>query len=257
MDNINLLPENEYKEFESRFYLNPNLQVDSTNQFIDNLRASQGADNQQINMSTRNLGTQVPSNLGGLTGGTGYFTSRYQTPQTNAATQNLRTAALLAAMNQAGKNELAMWQKRQQDAYMAYQKSQNDKANVTDTVEDPKDNVELTDTSKTIVGETPGVVGGYTVANVDADTGKVLGYTGIPYGEEYKTNYTTYLNDALSTPTRVKGAKGVFKNDTTYIHTLPNGNTVAVDEAKYDLVDKGNGYVLRDKNTGAEYPVGG
>lgn len=131
MDNINFLPENEQTEFESMRYLNPNLQVTRTNQFIDNLRANQQANNQQITMQARNLGTQVPSNLGGLTGGTGYFTSRYQTPQTNAATQNLRTAALLAAMNQAGKNELAMWQKRQQDAYRAYQKRQNDKTNTT------------------------------------------------------------------------------------------------------------------------------
>lgn len=131
MDTYNLLPENEYKEAEDRRHLNPNLQVDAANTFIDNLRSNQQANNAQITMQAKNLGTQVPSNLGGLTGGDGYFTSRYQTPQTNAATQNLRTAALLAAMNQAGKNELAMWQKRQQDAYRAYQKRQNDKTNTT------------------------------------------------------------------------------------------------------------------------------
>lgn len=129
MDTYNLLPENEYKEAENRRYLNPNLQVDATNTFIDNLRSNQQANNAQITMQTRNLGTQVPSNLGGLTGGTGYFTSRYQTPQTNAATQNLRTAAQAAALNQALANEKAYWQKRYQDAYRAQQKSAYDKAN--------------------------------------------------------------------------------------------------------------------------------
>lgn len=129
MDNINILPENEYTEIEGRRYLNPNLQVTQTDDFINNLRTTQQANNQQIVTQTQDLGTEVPSNLGGLVGGEGYWTSRYQTPQANNAVQNLRTASLLAAMNQAGKNELAMWQKRQQDAYRAYQKRQNDKTN--------------------------------------------------------------------------------------------------------------------------------
>lgn len=149
MDNNNLLPENEYTEFESRRYLNPNLQVIQTNDFIDNLRGAQQANTQQIATQTQNLGTQVPSNLGGLTGGTGYFTSRYQTPQTNAATQNLRTAAQAAALNQALANEKAMWQKRYQDAYKAYQKRQNDKTNTTTPPTTP-DNISTSDTTQEI-----------------------------------------------------------------------------------------------------------
>lgn len=261
MDTYNLLPENEYREAEDRRYLTPNLQVDATNTFIDNLRSNQQANNAQITMQTRNLGTQVPSNLGGLTGGTGYFTSRYQTPQTNAATQNLRTAAQAAALNQALANEKAYWQKRYQDAYRAYQKSAYDKENTptpVDPVEDPKENVELGDSSKTINGVVPGVAGGYTVANIDTETGEVLGYTGVPYGEDGRTNYTTYLDEAVSTPTRQKIVRGVAGNDTTYLHTLPNGNKVAVNEAINELVRKSDGnYVLRNKNTGEERPVGG
>lgn len=85
MDTYNLMPENEYTEIDGRRYLNPTLQVTQTEDFIDRLRANQQANNAQINMQTRNLGTNVSSNLGGLTGGTGYFTSRYQTPQTLTA----------------------------------------------------------------------------------------------------------------------------------------------------------------------------
>lgn len=133
MDNNNLLPENEYTEFESRRYLNPNLQVIQTNDFIDKLRAAQQTNNQQINAATQSLGTDVPSNLGGLAGGSSYFTSRFQTPQTSAATANLRAAAQAAALNQALKNEKAVWDKRYQDAYKAYQKRQNDKTNKTIT----------------------------------------------------------------------------------------------------------------------------
>ena len=131
MNEYNLLPDNEVTTVEDRVNLNPNLQTEQTNNFIDNLRSTQQSNNQQIQAQTQSLGTQVPSNLGGLAGGEGYWTSRYQTPQTNAATQNLRTAAQAAALNQALANEQAMWKKRYQEAYNAYQKRQNDKTNTT------------------------------------------------------------------------------------------------------------------------------
>ena len=117
------LPENEYKEVEGRAYLNPQLSVDEGNAFIDNLRAAQAQQNQQIANDTQMLGTDVPSNLGGLVGGgNGYFTSRYQTPQTNSAVANLRTAAQASALNQILQDEQAMWKKRYQDAYRAQQR---------------------------------------------------------------------------------------------------------------------------------------
>lgn len=131
MENINLLPENEYTEVEERAYLNPNLPIERTNTFIDNLRSTQQANNQQIETQTQRLGTDVPSDLGGLTGAGSYFTSRFQTPQTNSVVQGLRTAAQSAALNQALENEQAMWKKRYNDAYKAYQKRQHDKANAT------------------------------------------------------------------------------------------------------------------------------
>lgn len=52
----------------------------------------------------------------------GYFTSRYQTPQTNSAVANLRATAQAAALNQVLSNEQEMWKKRYNDAYRDYQK---------------------------------------------------------------------------------------------------------------------------------------
>ena len=117
----NLLPENEYYSVESRNYVNPQVGLDERNAFINNLRSLQQANNQQISSQTSNLGTSVPSNLGGLMGGTGYWTSRYQTPQMNSLANDLRTVAQAQALNEMLANEEAMWQKRYKDAYRQYQ----------------------------------------------------------------------------------------------------------------------------------------
>ena len=124
-----ILNDNEFVEVEGRGYLNPQVALDESNTFIDNLRSTQQANNQQIQTDTYNLGTEIPSNLGGLTGAESYFTSRYQTPQTVSATANLRAAAQASALNQVLQNEQDMWKKRYNDAYRAYQKSQYNKSN--------------------------------------------------------------------------------------------------------------------------------
>lgn len=125
-----ILNDNEFVEVEGRGYVNPQVALDESNAFIDNLRSTQQANNQQIQTDTYNLGTEIPSNLGGLTGAESYFTSRYQTPQTVSAVANLRAAAQASALNQALQNEQEMWKKRYNDAYRRYQKSQYDKSNV-------------------------------------------------------------------------------------------------------------------------------
>lgn len=125
----NLLPENEFVEIEGRQYINPQTGLDESTQFIENLRASQGQQNQQIAQDTYNLGTDIQSVQGGLGTNTpanmGYFTSRLQTPQTNSAVANLRVAAQAQALNEVLANEQAIWKKRYQDAYRNYQKRQN------------------------------------------------------------------------------------------------------------------------------------
>lgn len=126
-----LLPSNEYTEFEDRAYINPNLTVDETSSFIDNYRNTQNQNTQQINTQTQRLGTDVPTNIGGLTGAGSYFTSRYQKPQTASVIANLKATAQAKALNDVLANEQAMWKKRYQDAYNAYQKRSWNKQNPT------------------------------------------------------------------------------------------------------------------------------
>lgn len=128
-----MLPENEYSEIESRYYLNPQVGLDESNKFIENLRSIQQQNNSQIAEDTAALGTEVSSNLGGLTGANSYFASRYQTPQTNVAVANLRAAAQAKALNDVLANEQAIWKNRYQQAYRNYQKRMNDKANQLST----------------------------------------------------------------------------------------------------------------------------
>lgn len=126
-----ILNDSDFVEVEGRYYTNPQVALDESNKFIDNLRSTQQANNQQIQTDTYNLGAAVPSNLGGLTspvtdgnGGAGmsYFTSRYQVPQTNSAVANLRAAAQAQALNEVLANEQAIWKKKYQDAYRNYQR---------------------------------------------------------------------------------------------------------------------------------------
>ena len=103
-------------EYDGRRYVDPNVLLADQNAFIDNYRNLQTQNNAQIAQQTRALGTQVPSQLGGLTGGGSYFKSRYQTPQTNQAIAELRTAAQAQALQQALQNELEKAKKKYKDA---------------------------------------------------------------------------------------------------------------------------------------------
>ena len=109
-----ILPTEETIEYEDRLYLNPQIGLDESNQFIENLRETQDNNIAQTQTQTQRLGTDVPSSLGGLTGPGSYFTSRYATPQNSSTLQNLRTAAQATALNQVLANEQAMWKKRSQ-----------------------------------------------------------------------------------------------------------------------------------------------
>ena len=109
-------------EQDDRRYINPQTALDESNAFIDNLRNVQQQGTEEIAQDTYNLGTQVPSNLGGLVGSEGYFRSRYQAPQTNAIVSDLRAAAQAQALNEAMNNELAIAKQRYNNAYKAAQR---------------------------------------------------------------------------------------------------------------------------------------
>lgn len=189
MDNI--LPENEYTEVEGRVYSDPQIGIEETSDFIEKLRATQGQQNQEITQQTQRLGTDVPTNLGGLTGADSYFTSRYQTPQTISNIANLRATAQAAALNEVLANEQAIWKKRYQDAYRNYQKRQYRKANTPRTTSPTSPTTTKpttggvdenpTDSGSTVnySGSVSGVSGYYTVISpdgrahlVDMETGK-------------------------------------------------------------------------------------
>lgn len=104
---------------DDRWYVNPLVALDEQNAFINNLRNLQAQDNAQITQQTRNLGTQVPSQLGGLVGGSGYFRSRFQTPQTNQTIANLRTTAQAQALQTLLANEIEKAKKKYKDAQNA------------------------------------------------------------------------------------------------------------------------------------------
>lgn len=106
-------------------YINPQVSLDEQNAFIKSLRETQGARNEEIKQDTYNLGTQVPSNLGGLVGGESYFNARYQTPQTNALVADLRSAAQAQALNEAMSNEIAKAKRKYNLAARAARKRAN------------------------------------------------------------------------------------------------------------------------------------
>lgn len=103
-------------EEDNRRYVDPNVALAEQNAFINNLRNIQAQNTAQATMQTRNLGTQVPSNLGGLVGGGSYFASRYRTPQSNSAIADLRAAAQAQALSQALQNELDKYKKKYKDS---------------------------------------------------------------------------------------------------------------------------------------------
>ena len=244
MDNI--IPTNEYTEFENRVYGNPQVPLDRQNKFIDNLRATQVQQNQEVAQQTQNLGTDVASNLGGLTGSNSYWTSRYQTPQTNSVLQNLRAAAQAAALNQALENEQAMWKNRYQQAYRNYQKRAWDKAN---TAQNPYANAPGDDSdyeTTTPEGSSETSVGGYPGTSTVIDAAGNLHVVDTNTGDEE----VIAPGQSSKTWTSADGIGGGV------IRTLPNGNKVWV-KPGYGLIEDNGKYYLVDQGTGTRTEVGG
>jgi len=135
---------------DDRRYIKPQVALDESNAFIENLRNTQGQRTAEIAQDTYNLGTAVPSNLGGLGGSGSYFTSRYQTPQTNEVVANLKATAQAQALNDAMNNALAQAKQRYNNAYKAAQKRNNNPTNIP---QDPDGNgdVDLVDPGDSVL----------------------------------------------------------------------------------------------------------
>lgn len=248
MDTI--LDSDEFTEVDGRVYANPQASLDRSNAFIDNLRATQAQQNQQIAQDTYNLGSALPSAQGGLGTNTpanmGYFTSRLQTPQTTSAVANLRAAAQAAALNQALENEQEIWKKRYQDAYRAYQKRMNDKTNTPQNpyADVPGDDPDYETT--TPEGSTETSIGGYPGAYTVTDIAGNLHVVDMNTGDEEVIT----PGQSSKTWTSADGIGGGV------MRTLPNGNKVWV-KPGYGLTKDNGKYYLVNQNTGARTEVGG
>lgn len=108
-------------DYEGRKYLDPTVSRGEQLDFINTFRSIQDQNNAQINEQTHNLGRDLPSNLGGLSGSEGYFQSRYQTPQVNAMAANLNAAAQASALNQVLNNLQSQYKQRYAKAQQNYQ----------------------------------------------------------------------------------------------------------------------------------------
>ncbi len=124
--------------FEDRTYLNPTVSRDEQLGFIDRLREIENKDLQKIATDTHNLGSDLPSNMGGLsgvgtpnslgvsgadTGSAGIWRNRFERPQTNSLVSGLRAAAQASALNTALNNTLNQYKHRYNKAYSDAQKA--------------------------------------------------------------------------------------------------------------------------------------
>lgn len=116
------MKDNETLEFENRTYINPDVSRDEQMAFIDTMRDIQAQNNAQIATETHNLGTDIESTRGGLSGSEEYWKSLYQTPQTEAAVANMKAVAQQSALNDALSNYQSMLQNRYNQAYRDYNK---------------------------------------------------------------------------------------------------------------------------------------
>lgn len=116
---------NESYDFEDRKYVNPTLSRDEQLSFVDNFRNMQQSNMNQIARDTHNLGTDVPSNLGGLTGSERLWNASYVAPKVNSMISGLRATAQAKALNDVLGNYQEQMKKRYNDAYMAAQRRAN------------------------------------------------------------------------------------------------------------------------------------
>lgn len=161
---------NETLDFEDRKYVNPQRSLDEQNSFITKLRSLEQNNLQKIATDTHNLGTDVPSNLGGLsgigtpnsigisgadTGSAGIWRNRYERPQVNALVGDLKATAQAQALNDSLNNLLSQYKNRYNQAYRKAAKSSgNNNNNPDDPLDDDPFDTISSDTSWEVEGLT-------------------------------------------------------------------------------------------------------
>ena len=112
----------EYYTYEDRAYVSPTLSRDEQMGFVNTLRNTVDKNTAQINSQTKALGTNITSNLGGLTGSKGYFSQRYQTTPVEAQMNALKATAQAKALSDLMTNYQNQAQNKYNQAYRAAKK---------------------------------------------------------------------------------------------------------------------------------------
>lgn len=214
--------------FEDRVYVEPTVSRNEQLGFIDRLREIENKDLQKIATDTHNLGTDVPSNLGGLsaigapnslgisgadTGSAGIWRNRIERPQTNALVADLKATAQASALDTALNNMLNQYKNRYNQAARKAAKAGN--GGTTGGGDDtPWNAQELDDYMNAInVGVTGGEDGNYFAVDKDGNINvigigtdadkKILGvaakdrsYGGTPASRTDAVNYIQNLIDS-------------------------------------------------------------
>lgn len=185
--------ENETFDFENRTYINPDLSRDEQMQFIDTLRGMQDRNAQEIGRETHALGTDVPSNLGGLGGAEETWNARYQEPQMNTVAAQLKTAAQQTALNNALSNYSNMLQNRYNQAYRDYQKraynysrsNTGGGTNPTNPSGDGKKDPDLDTTKYSVVNDEGFVVDAMYLRKVQDEQNRLMKEQGLSFKDAY------------------------------------------------------------------------
>lgn len=220
-------------------YINPQVGLDESNAFIENLRNTQGQRTAEIAEDTYNLGTAVPSNLGGLGGAGTYFTSRYQTPQTNEIVANLRTTAQAQALNDAMNNVLAQAKQRYNKAYKNYQRRNHISPSPATTVNMPGD-VDYRTTGDELTLRYKGTEGGVSTGATGGAQAREYYFLG-PNGQRTPVNFIgSGSSIAADTPMHSYGGSEAVNR---YIQSMiNNGHKLMARKDDGRVVDITGGY---------------
>lgn len=108
-------------------HANPQVSLNEQKTFINQLRNMPQRTNAQIDVQTRNLGSDLPDSRGGLGGSTNAFVVQEQVPKTSKMVNDLRATAQAQALSTALANIQADYQRKYKQAYSSYVNARNAK----------------------------------------------------------------------------------------------------------------------------------
>lgn len=213
-------------------YIKPQVALDESNAFIQALRDSQAQRNAEIAQDTYNLGTAVPSNIGGLGGSGSYFNARYQTPQTNTLIADLKATAQAQALSDAMNNAVAQAKERYNKAYKAYSKRHGGSGGTTPTTTNPSSQSKLP--LETNSGDNSTKIPGTGSDTVESNTWAGAPYNGSIYKYKYKTGMELKYDASSPYKSPVSSALTVGKDGST--RNIGGKTYIAINNQWYPVV---------------------